>query len=267
VKRDGICEFEKILFPFPPIPNIIIILFIHRFFDMRIRKDAKISPLLFTCSSSLLQNDSLPVEPFQMHVCQLNQSPWDVIPFHFDNSSIQFEDSLAALDESVAWMMETDVVDIDNKPEIDNSSIMAIDDNQQRDGNKKVVNNNGGCNKGLKRNSNGGGDIEAPRRGRGRPKKVAADSASGSNNNEFYFYSGFGPPRGKRRGDKNDGEDNKSVVALGTSSDDVKVNVGVDVPCSEGLDYFEDYEDEYDDGNGKRRMRKPVKERSLKSLM
>jgi len=163
--------------------------------------------------------------------------------------------------------METDVVDIDNKPEIDNSSIMAIDDNQQRDGNKKVVNNNGGCNKGLKRNSNGGGDIEAPRRGRGRPKKVAADSASGSNNNEFYFYSGFGPPRGKRRGDKNDGEDNKSVVALGTSSDDVKVNVGVDVPCSEGLDYFEDYEDEYDDGNGKRRMRKPVKERSLKSLM
>ena len=163
--------------------------------------------------------------------------------------------------------METDVVDIDNKPEIDNSSIMAIDDNQQRDGNKKVVNNNGGCNKGLKRNSNGGGDIEAPRRGRGRPKKVAADSASGSNNNEFYFYSGFGPPRGKRRGDKNDGEDNKSVVALGTSNDDVKVNVGVDVPCSEGLDYFEDYEDEYGDGNGKRRMRKPVKERSLKSLM
>ncbi|RHN65735.1 hypothetical protein MtrunA17_Chr3g0083161 [Medicago truncatula] len=145
---------------------------------MRIRKAAKISPLLFTCSSSLLQNDSLPVEPFQMHVCQLNQSPWDAIPFHFDKSSIQFEDSLAALDESVASMMETDIVDIDNKTVIENSSIMAIDNNQQCDGNKKVVNNNGGCNKGLKRNSNGGGDIEAPRRGRGRPKKVKADSAS-----------------------------------------------------------------------------------------
>ena len=175
-------------------------------------------------------------------------------------------------------MMETEVVDVDNnKPAIEDFEMMVVDDN-------KVVDNNGGSNKGLKRNSNGGGGIEAPRRGRGRPKKSLVGSASGSNNNGFYYYSGFGPSRGKqRKGDgKNEGEDNKSVVELGsTSSDNVKVNVGsnnvvagVDVnvvPCSEGLDYVEDYEDDYDDygaiDNGKRRMRKPVKERSLKSLM
>ncbi|KEH18834.1 uncharacterized protein [Medicago truncatula] len=164
---------------------------------MRIRKNTKLSPLLFTCSPSLLQNGSFPVEIFQTHVCQLNQSPWDVIPFASNNSSsIQFQeqdiftngDSFGALDES---------------------------------------------NKGLKRNWNGGGGIEAPRRGRGRPKK-SVGSASGSNNNV----------------------DNS-----------VDVNV---VTCSEGLDCVEDYEDDYDDSgddNGNRRTRKPVKERSLKSLM
>jgi len=178
---------------------------------------------------------------------------------------------------SVASMMETKVVDVDNKPAIENFDMMVFDDN------KKVVNNNGGSNKGLKRNSNGGGIIEPPRRCRGRPKKSLVGSALGSNSNEFYYYSGFGPSwRKQRKGDsKSEGEDNKSVLELGsTSSDNVKVNVGnnkvvasVDanvVPSLEGLDYVEDYEDDYDDSgddNGNRRTRKPVKERSLKSLM
>jgi hypothetical protein len=64
----------------------------HFILVMRIRKNAKLSPLLYTCSSSLLKNGSFPVETFQTHFCQLNQSPWDVIPFHspnFNNSSIQ----------------------------------------------------------------------------------------------------------------------------------------------------------------------------------
>ncbi|RHN39867.1 hypothetical protein MtrunA17_Chr8g0348581 [Medicago truncatula] len=254
---------------------------------MRIRKNAKLSPLLFTCSSSLLQNGSFSPQNLQTHICQLNQSPWDVIPFVSNSSSSihQFEDeedgfkngdSFGAFDESVASMMETEVVDVDNKPGIETFDMMVFDDN-------KVVNNNGGSSKGLKRNSNGGGSIEAPRRCRGRPKKSLVGSASGSNSNEFYYYSGFGPSRRKqRKGDcKSEGEDNKSVVELGsTSSDNVKVNVGdnnvvpsVDanvVTCSEGLDCVEDYEDDYDDSgddNGNRRTRKPVKERSLKSLM
>lgn len=42
---------------------------------MRIRKHAKISPLLYTASSLN------PAAVTQTHVCQLNQSPWDVITF------------------------------------------------------------------------------------------------------------------------------------------------------------------------------------------
>lgn len=68
-------------------------------------------------------------------------------------------------------------------------------------------------------------------------------------------------------------------MTLGYSEDKVKVNVGVGVdvnvvPCYsamdiEGLDYVDDYDyDDYGDEDiGKRRIRKPMKERSLKSLM
>lgn len=47
----------------------------REFSGMRIRKHAKISPLLYSSSSSFLKQQ-VPV-----HVCQLNQSPWDVITF------------------------------------------------------------------------------------------------------------------------------------------------------------------------------------------
>ncbi|CAK8571466.1 unnamed protein product [Lathyrus sativus] len=242
---------------------------------MRIRKNAKLSPLLYTCSSSLLKNGSFPVETFQTHVCQLNQSPWDVIPFH-SNNSIQFEDEDTfktrdfhrAFDESVASKMETEDADI-NKPPIENFNTTALED----DNIKKVVNSNG-ADKGLKSDSIAAGP---PRRGRGRPKK-AVGSSSNNNNNEFYYYSGFGPLWGKRRGDS-DNKNGDNGITLGSSEDKVKVNDGVGVgvnavPCYsameiEGLDYVDDYDyDDYgDDDNGKRRMRKPVKERSLKSLM
>lgn len=39
---------------------------------MRIRKNAKLSPLWFSHASA--------PESLQAHVCQLNQSPWDVLP-------------------------------------------------------------------------------------------------------------------------------------------------------------------------------------------
>ena len=40
--------------------------------NMRIRKNAKLSPLWFSHASA--------PESLQAHVCQLNQSPWDVLP-------------------------------------------------------------------------------------------------------------------------------------------------------------------------------------------
>lgn len=132
--------------------------------------------------------------------------------------------------------METEaegVVDIDNRPAIENFDMMVLDDNQK----KKVVNNNSGGNKGLKRNLNGG-DIEAvPQRGRGRPKKSSGSGSSLNNNNNSNEF--FGPLWGKqRKGCKYEDEDNKGAITLATSDED-KVNV-------------ENYEDDY---NGKRRVR------------
>lgn len=192
-------------------------------------------------------------------------------------------------------MMDTEEVDDNNKPAIENFSTMMIDDNQRG---KKVVDKAA-----LRRISsckemyNGGSIVGTPvRRGRGRPKK-SSGSGSGSNNNninnnEYYYYSGFGPLWRKRRSDKN-GEENDNSSGGGVtiegggensnnnnnSSNNVVVGVDVNVvPCCsemdiEGLDYVnnddeeEDDYDDYGDDNGKRRMRKPVKERSLKSLM
>lgn len=134
--------------------------------------------------------------------------------------------------------------------------------------------------------------VAGSRRGRPRaPTKKGSGSSSSSNPNEFYYYSGFGPLWGKRRGDKN-GETSKNIGIGGGGGDSTllessNVNVlgGVDnvavvsnydVPSSEinnlGVFDFVDDDDEEedcdnDDDNGKKRMRKPVKERSLKSLM
>lgn len=57
---------------------------------MRIRKNAKLSPLWFSHASA--------PESLQAHVCQLNQSPWDVLPlthqvlFSFTFLSFSFAD-------------------------------------------------------------------------------------------------------------------------------------------------------------------------------
>lgn len=48
--------------------------------NMRIRKNAKLSPSWFSHASA--------PEALQTHVCQLNQSPWDAIPFAQDSSQV-----------------------------------------------------------------------------------------------------------------------------------------------------------------------------------
>lgn len=48
--------------------------------NMRIRKNAKLSPLWFSHASA--------PEALQTHVCQLNQSPWDAISFAQDSHQV-----------------------------------------------------------------------------------------------------------------------------------------------------------------------------------
>ncbi|KAI3741322.1 hypothetical protein L1987_58994 [Smallanthus sonchifolius] len=103
-----------------------------------------------------------------------------------------------------------------------------------------------------------------------------------SNPHEFYYYSGFGPSWGKKRGTTTTSVGSNSNTGHQTSS----INSDMDVQeetrnrfkpdtSKVGLDYLDDHdEDEEDDREigkveiiGKKRGRKPIKERSLKSLM
>ncbi|PON68065.1 WRC domain containing protein [Parasponia andersonii] len=118
---------------------------------MRIRKNAKLSPLLFSSPHA-----SAP-EALQSHVCQLNQSPWDVIPFaQYSSLSNQMEgevdsftgngsladSNIGAVDESVASLMDvgedpsaaTMMINPDNNKisnnDDDNNIIVAENDNR-----------------------------------------------------------------------------------------------------------------------------------------
>lgn len=158
---------------------------------------------------------------------------------------------------------------------------------------------------------------ENPRRPR--PRKPATSS----NPYEFYYYSGFGPRWGRKRGSEAAGRTGRTTTAVvkqepyssspesgstGSSSDtsstsknttiieDAADNEGPKASDSttttpepkilkvsafsefvnQGIDYVEDGEDDedYDDDDdeengeiGKKRARKPIKARSLKSLM
>lgn len=91
---------------------------------------------------------------------------------------------------------------------------------------------------------------------RGRPHRPKKSSSS-----EFYYYSGFGPLWGKKRGSSSTGKSTQGAQSSSSQMD------------NEGFDYIEDDEgDNYDDevANCKvkiKRTRKPIKARSLKSLM
>ncbi|CAK9156744.1 unnamed protein product [Ilex paraguariensis] len=118
-------------------------------------------------------------------------------------------------------------------------------------------------------------------RRRARPKKPS----SSSNPNEFYYYSGFGPLWGKKRcpgrtekadqlnrcsSSSNGGIMSKVVepiepvieVHTATHSSSFRID-------NDEFDYVEDDDEEEENGDkpGKKRVRKPIKARSLKSLM
>ncbi|GMH00496.1 hypothetical protein Nepgr_002335 [Nepenthes gracilis] len=119
---------------------------------------------------------------------------------------------------------------------------------------------------------------------RGRPRKTAVPP---TNPNEFYYYSGFGPRWGRKRGGSKDSE--KEIRSTANTDDDVDDNNANGNNCAAGgsthslssdivmedteeLDYIDDDDEENsggpDDGEiCRKRVRKPIKARSLKSLM
>lgn len=126
-------------------------------------------------------------------------------------------------------------------------------------------------------------------RGSSRSGKKTGTNSNSKNPYEFYYYSGFGPLWGRKRGDRNGNEKRNEngtgsiVVDDDDDDDDKEGNDAETTPRSsssqmgnEGFHYVDeddgdDDDEDDDDGSGgdsgKKRMRKPVKARSLKSLM
>ncbi|XP_015065393.1 uncharacterized protein LOC107010628 isoform X2 [Solanum pennellii] len=294
---------------------------------MRIRKHAKISPLHYA-SSIFLQQHGVVLQP---HVCQLNQSPWDVITFPAEDlqndniinhhtlhsppppapapssSSYKLDgyDSYAVNgtfydSELSITSMKLEVSDNERK-DIDNivADVPADSGNLEKDGNDNITTmcvKNDGKGWQCSRESKIGHNLcehhfaqkqysssnnesvhstttatstaavavavaagETTQSSRGRPHRSKKSSSS-----EFYYYSGFGPLWGKKRGSSSTGKSTQGAQSSSSQIDD------------EVFDYEDDEEDEYDDnddervGNNKlkiKRTRKPIKARSLKSLM
>ncbi|KAL4361490.1 hypothetical protein GQ457_04G031260 [Hibiscus cannabinus] len=260
---------------------------------MRIRKNAKLSARL----------DSPGSRAESVHVCELNQSPWDVIPFAQEpypsclhhqlepedsfNGNGSLGDSVGAV-ESVASMM-----DGEDKSIMKVQGMVINDDEEMKMGDrfgfqtqcedegngskqdcslKSCAHDNGNDPSSLTSKKAGN------RRGRARAGKKGP---SALNPYEFYYYSGFGPSWGRRRGGSSemrkniivegkDVENYSSAVTTQNNNTTSSLSSSSQFDNNEEFDYVDDDDDEDDenvDSGGKKRMRKPVKARSLKSLM
>lgn len=100
-----------------------------------------------------------------------------------------------------------------------------------------------------------------------------AKRGSSSNPHEFIYYSGFGPSWRRKRGnrDKEQAKMGESRITTTRPTHQITPPSSSSEIANEEFDYVdEDDEDGADNGsgaNGRKKMRKPVKARSLKSLM
>ncbi|XP_022880551.1 uncharacterized protein LOC111397805 [Olea europaea var. sylvestris] len=94
-----------------------------------------------------------------------------------------------------------------------------------------------------------------------KPLGKKAASTSNSNSNEFYYYSGFGPRWGKKRGENN--RASRSTLVEQECETLPSTFFEIDKEKFE-IEYEEEKED---DESRRKRARKPIKLRSIKSLM
>ncbi|KAI3441776.1 uncharacterized protein J3R85_001810 [Psidium guajava] len=160
------------------------------------------------------------------------------------------------------------------KSYVTTTATAAADDDDDDDQDSNAANADDSASRKLDKSSS----ASTGRRGRPRGAKKnssAAATAAAANSNQFYYYSGFGPSWGKRRSSGRAGDQQRRPEgrAAGGSPQQTAARIG-----GEGTDYIdygmddeeeeEEEEEDNDDGDsGKKRMRKPVKARSLKSLM
>ncbi|KAA3469360.1 protein ecdysoneless-like protein [Gossypium australe] len=264
---------------------------------MRIRKNKKLSWLIYPQGS----------RAESVHVCRLNQSPWDVNPLpqepypSYLHHRLEYEDSFngnGGIGDSVG-AVESEATMVGSKEQaIMKVGGMIIDDSGDNDEIKTAKktqcqeeeallqssNNNSSSSSDSGNNMNptsltskkADNQLTRSRRGSGARTSRRGGSSSASNLNDFYYYSGFGPSWGKRRhGRDKESEISKNLVevekndTVTTAQNNSTLSSSSRIDDNEEFDYVEEEEEEDDENeySGEKRTRKPIKARSLKSLM
>ncbi|KAI3460985.1 hypothetical protein Pfo_017648 [Paulownia fortunei] len=300
---------------------------------MRIRKHAKISPLVYAASSLK------PGTVIQTHVCQLNQSPWDVMSFsppstpprpplpprppsqvnesdvcagngssldtipvldrEFNasqkwgyceghtttNKAVEQQRSmknepivlqpviLCCKTDGKSWhcrreavkgnslcqhhltMMRNYSLNHSKKSEMNHSKKSEMNHSKKSENSIRNHNN-------LNHSKKSEKSVVEAQHG---PRPKRAPTSTSSNPYEFYYYSGFGPSWGKKRGQvsKDIGGDTSKNV-----EHDHELNPSLLSQFDKDIEYIDDEnEDEENETSRKKKARKPIKARSLKSLM
>ncbi|XP_024993048.1 uncharacterized protein LOC112526858 [Cynara cardunculus var. scolymus] len=286
---------------------------------MRIRKNAKISTLFF--ANTNLSNDSDDCLIQQKELCQLNQSPWDIITFPPSDSSsslVQFDDNEAyynvclagnaswdysiGASESLASVKTSEGENYGfDEPKHDYGGILGFEGGETSEIQEEIVlcgrtdDKGWQCGRLVKNgdticdyhvnelqtnavwtskksrpiNGTMAGTHSRPRQN----KKRASTSPY-----EFYYYTGFGPSWGKKRGSTATTSNTYNEII---PTDDMDIRREMEKrfepetskirPTKTELMYDDDDVDDNKKGKsgivGKKRGRKPIKARSLKSLM
>ncbi|WOG95688.1 hypothetical protein DCAR_0415015 [Daucus carota subsp. sativus] len=235
---------------------------------MRIRKNMKIT------HQALPQSSYSATTPLQAHICQLNQSPWDVPPPNTSSPLFQLQEHDSFSGNGPCGDMNGPLESV-VKLCRDNGIVEEEEEGKLED----VINY---CSK-TDENGNWICGLEAKQGGTFcefhlrsyvalaphvlHPVSKNSTTKSGKNNGakkarieenpyqSFSYYSGFGPNWGKKRASRESSKTSE-VVAAPLSND------------AEDISEFE-YEDDDESliDNGTKRVRKRIKARSLKSLM
>ncbi|OIT31459.1 PREDICTED: uncharacterized protein LOC109208652 [Nicotiana attenuata] len=266
---------------------------------MRIRKHAKISPLIYAASS---------IQPATL-VCQLNQSPWDVISFPIEENqdpqtplpsfSYQHDGyaNTGTFYDSIGTVTSVTSMKLDDEREMKeikwdyyyDASISEVggdsvkyENNQDEDVYMEEL--------GLDKDSGDNlcrhhfdevkhynnyakipdkqQEAAAAAIGSSRHRPRAKKSSFSSSPYEFYYYSGFGPSWGRKRGYRKADSDAtaKDVQCMAQVSNDSHLTQFSSSQINyDEFDYVEG--EDVEEKNGKKKARKPIKARSLKSLM
>ncbi|XP_076907793.1 uncharacterized protein LOC143564382 [Bidens hawaiensis] len=286
---------------------------------MRIRKHAKTSAFLLHTSNNNNNNNNNQ----QSSLCPLNQSPWDIITFpstHSSSTSIHlFDDYVTHYDVNVAANRSSaddssrpiqSVASNKNSFDCDNdiadkngngSGNVDDDDNimnyksYQKEEEEKLGFMSEEDNCGVDKQNDVVWSTSKKAQSfvpKSRGNKKRAVAVTSKQNEFYYYYSGFGPSWGKKRGGNRCTSFNACSTTIGVGGvDDVDMDMDMDMDmvkgekwgepdttamrtvwsCQEGpgVDFFADVEEDekHKEKAVKKRGRKPIKERSLKSLM